>query len=239
MQGGRPDVLRRAALKRACFAAIATLLVIGTTAMSRSLGVTSATSLPRGPVVDWSLEAQRAIVPPPAGNGNKFPGEAAVYMAIVHAAMYDAAVAVRGGYRPYAIARRISTPTSSAAAISTAAHDVLVALLPTQRGDLDRRHAEYVSKLPADAAKANGIAVGEHIAAGIVALRVNDGRNANPEYVQPSAVMTRPLQMTRSTPLCSSGLRRTGNLAFSASYIGQLRDAIDIVRILHAAQRWP
>jgi hypothetical protein len=36
-------------------------------------------------------------VPPPGGNGNKFPGEAAVYMAIVHVAMYDAAVAVQGG----------------------------------------------------------------------------------------------------------------------------------------------
>ena len=32
------------------------------------------------------------------------------------------------------------------------------------------------------------------------------------------------LQMTRSTPLCSSGLRRTGILAFYASYIGNLRD---------------
>ena len=171
-------------MKRAFFAAIATLLAIGTTATFRGLGVTPVTSLPRGPVVDWSLEAQRAIVPPPAGNGNKFPGEAAVYMAIVHVAMYDAAVAVQGGYRPYAIAHRTSTPTSPAAAIATAAHGVLVGLLPTQRGDFDRRYAEYVSKLPADAAKANGIAVGEHIAAGIIALRVNDGRNADPEYVQ-------------------------------------------------------
>jgi hypothetical protein len=98
--------------------------------------------------------------------------------------MYDAAVAVQGGYRPYAIAHRTSAPTSPAAAIATAAHGVLVALLPTQRGDLDRRYAEYVSKLPPDAAKANGIAVGDHIADGIIALRVNDGRNADPEYIQ-------------------------------------------------------
>ncbi len=34
--------------------------------------------------------------------GNKFPGEAAVYMGIVHVAIYDAAVAIEGGYRPYA-----------------------------------------------------------------------------------------------------------------------------------------
>jgi hypothetical protein len=66
-------------MKRASFAAITTLLAIGTTATALGLGVTLVTSLPRGPVVDWSLEAQRAIVPPPAGVGNKFPGEAAVY----------------------------------------------------------------------------------------------------------------------------------------------------------------
>ena len=123
-------------------------------------------------------------MPPPAGVGNKFPGEAAVYMGIVHVAMYDAAVAIQGGYRPYAISLTARADTSPAAAIAAAAHGVLVALLPTQRGDLDKRYAEYVSKLPADAAKANGIAVGEHVAAGIVALRADDGRNADPKYVQ-------------------------------------------------------
>jgi hypothetical protein len=171
-------------MKRAFFVAIAALLAIGTNATGRGVGATPVTSLPRGPVVDWSLETQRAIVAPPAGNGDKFPGEAAVYMAIVHVAMYDAAVAVEGGYRPYAIAHGTSAPTSPAAAIATAAHGVLVALLPTQRGELDRRYAEYVSTLPADAAKANGIAVGGHIADGIMALRVNDGRNADSEYTQ-------------------------------------------------------
>ena len=60
------------------------------------------------PVADWSQEARRAIVPAgPNGvfgsenYGNKFPGEAAVYMGIVHAAIYDAALAVEGGgYEP-------------------------------------------------------------------------------------------------------------------------------------------
>jgi hypothetical protein len=146
--------------------------------------MTSVVFLPPTPVVHWSLEAQRALVPPPAGNGDKFPGEAAVYMGIVHLALHDAAVAIHGGYRPYAIAVTAAADTSAAAAIATAAHGVLVALLPTQRGDLDNRYAEYVSKLPDNAAKTNGIAIGERVAAGIVALRANDGRNADPEYVQ-------------------------------------------------------
>jgi hypothetical protein len=60
------------------------------------------------PVIDWSNEARRAIVPAgPGGSfgtenfGNKFPGEAAVYMGIVHAGIYDAAEAIEGGYQPF------------------------------------------------------------------------------------------------------------------------------------------
>jgi hypothetical protein len=106
-------------------------------------------------------------------------------MGIVHAAMYDAAVAIQGGYRPYALSLTAPTDTSPAAAVAAAGHGVLVALLPTQRGDLDKRYAEYISRLPADTAKANGIALGEQIAAAIVALRADDGREADPKYVQP------------------------------------------------------
>jgi hypothetical protein len=167
------------------FAVIVTLLAIGTTAAVQGLRVISVPSLPAAPLAYWSLESQRAIVPPPSGSGNKFPGEAAVYMGIVHVALYDVAVAIQGGgYRPYAIAVTAPADTSAAAAIATAAHRVLVALLPTQRGDLDNRYAEYLARLPDDAARTNGIVVGEHVAAGIVALRTNDGRAADPEYVQ-------------------------------------------------------
>ncbi len=48
---------------------------------------------PERAVEDWSLIAQNAIV----AVGKRFPGEAAVYMGIVHAAIYDAVVAVEGG----------------------------------------------------------------------------------------------------------------------------------------------
>ena len=61
---------------------------------------TNAADLGAAPVIDWSTEARRAIVPPSAGAenyGNKGPGEAAVYMGILHAAIYDAAVAIEGG----------------------------------------------------------------------------------------------------------------------------------------------
>src|ERR1700747_2664366 len=104
------------------------LLIAVTLVIGRAL-VVHAADLSATPVISWRTEARRAIVPPSAGPenyGNKFPGEAAVYMGIVHAAIYDAAVAIEGGYHPYAIALTAAQDTSSAAAIATAAHHTLV-----------------------------------------------------------------------------------------------------------------
>ena len=149
-----------------------------------------ANNLTSAPVIDWSNEARRAIVPATAGSenyGNKFPGEAAVYMGIVHVAIYDAAVAIEGGYQPYAIALIAPANTSSAAAISTAAHHTLVGLQPqlgltsAQQAILDGDYNTYLSAITDDdTAKANGIAIGEQVAAAVLALRVNDGREKNP-----------------------------------------------------------
>src|SRR5260370_11954897 len=72
---------------------IAVTLVIGRASAGH------ATDLSATPVIDWSNEARRAIVPPSAGPenyGNKFPGEAALYTGIVHVAIYDSAVASQG-----------------------------------------------------------------------------------------------------------------------------------------------
>ncbi|HYU54250.1 MAG TPA: vanadium-dependent haloperoxidase [Gemmatimonadaceae bacterium] len=148
-----------------------------------------AAGLAATPVIDWSNEARRAIVPPSAGAenyGNKFPGEAALYMGIVHAAMYDAAVAIEGGYEPYAIALVAPPDTSSAAAIATAAHHTLIGLqpplglTPAQQAILDGDYANYLAAIPDGTAKTNGIAIGEQVAAAVVALRANDGRERNP-----------------------------------------------------------
>jgi hypothetical protein len=171
---------------RALLAGGSILLAIGVTAC-RVAGQTSATVVPASatPVVDWSLEAQRAIVPPPGGVGDKFPGEAAVYMGIVLAAMYDAAVAIHGGYRPYAVALTAPAETAPAAAIAAAAHGILVGLLPTQAADVGHRYAEYLSRLPNNVAKRNGVAVGEQVATAILAMRADDGRTAEIQHVPP------------------------------------------------------
>jgi hypothetical protein len=161
-------------------------------------------SLSAAPVSYWSREAQRAIVPPgPNGlfgaenYGNKFPGEAAVYLGIVHAAIYDAAVAIEGGYRPYAIDVTASPDASPAAAIATAAHHVLIGLQPAlglrpeQQAALDQRYADYLATI-SDGSVTDGIAVGEQVAEANLALREDDGRESNPVFGQPPFVPPPP-----------------------------------------------
>lgn len=171
-------------MKRTVIAVGSMLLALGAAAF-RAADLASAQVLPASltPVADWSREAQRAIVPPPAGVGDKFPGEAAVYMGIVHAAMYDVAVAIDGGYRPYATVLKAPGEISPAAAIAAAAHDVLVGLLPLQVADLDSRYAQYLSKVPNTVAKTNGVALGERVAAAILAMRASDRSTADIQYV--------------------------------------------------------
>ena len=157
------------------------------------------------PVAYWSTEARCAIVPPTAGPenfGNKFPGEAAVYMGIVHVAIYDAAVAIEGGYRPFLPTPRAPAHTSPAAAIAAAAHDTLVGLQPAlglnagQQAILDSDYAAYLAAIPDGTAKTNGLAVGQQIAAAAIAWRQ---RRPGP---QPHRCRPRPTR-TRSRGLAA------------------------------------
>ncbi|MFL5860996.1 MAG: vanadium-dependent haloperoxidase [Solirubrobacteraceae bacterium] len=141
------------------------------------------------PVAYWSTETRCAIVPPAAGPenfGNKFPGEAALYMGIVHIAIYDAAVAIDGGYRPFLPTPAAPANTSPAAAIAAAAHDTLEGLQPAlglkagQQAILDSDYAAYLAGIPDGSAKTNGLVVGRQAAAAVIAWRTNDGRDANP-----------------------------------------------------------
>jgi hypothetical protein len=141
------------------------------------------------PVAFWSTEARCAIVPAGPGGifgsenfGNKFPGEAAVYMGIVHVAIYDAAVAIDGGYRPYAFTGTAPPNTSPAAAIAAAAHDTLTGLQPqlgASQTNLDGDYAAYLGAIPDGTAKDNGIALGGQVAQAVLARRANDGRGCS------------------------------------------------------------
>jgi hypothetical protein len=141
------------------------------------------------PVAFWSTEARCAIVPAGPGGifgaenfGNKFPGEAAVYMGIVHVAIYDAAVAIEGGYRPFAPTPAAPADASPRAAIATAAYATLTGLQPQLGGSqaiLDADYAAYMAGIPDGAPKEHGIAVGSGAAQAVLATRTNDGRGCS------------------------------------------------------------
>ncbi len=141
------------------------------------------------PVAFWSTEARCAIVPAGPGGifgsenfGNKFPGEAAVFMGIVHVAIYDAAVAIEGRYQPYAATPTAPAHASPEAAIATAAYDTLTGLQPQLGADqtiLDGDHAAYMAAIPDGPSKSRGITVGAKVARAVLALRANDGRGCS------------------------------------------------------------
>jgi hypothetical protein len=173
---------------------VAALVVVGSTLAAvgrepiRPATSPPAAAHPATAVVAWSNEARRAIVPAgpggvfgPENYGDKFPGEAAVYMGIAHAAIYDAVIAIHGGYRPYAAAITAPPGTSVEAAVATAAHRVLTGILgPKQAAILTARYDAFMATIANGHSIANGVAIGEQVAAAVLALRADDGRDANP-----------------------------------------------------------
>ncbi|HKU55437.1 MAG TPA: hypothetical protein VJP41_00250 [Gaiellaceae bacterium] len=153
-----------------------------TTQCARAANYPAATT----PIAFWSTEARCAIVPAGPGGifgienfGNKFPGEAAVYMGIVHVAIYDAAVAIDGGYKPFLPTDAAPANTSPEAAIATAAYNTLSGLQPQLGADqtiLDNDYTAYMAAMPDGTAKSNGIIVGRQVADSVVNWRTNDGR---------------------------------------------------------------
>lgn len=126
----------------------------------------------------WNQIATDAIVV----TGANAPASSGVLMAIVQLAVYDAVVAIAGGFQPYATSIAAPDGASVDAAVAQSAHDVLVDLLPAQTAALDAHLANTLATIPAGVAKADGIWVGRQAAAGIVANRAGDGRFASVPY---------------------------------------------------------
>lgn len=96
-------------------------------------------------------------------------------MAIVHIAMFDSINAVEHRYASFTGVEPNQTPLSLKAAVAQSAHDTLVALFPSQTSAFNQRLAEDLAQVPDGAQKANGIELGQRVAAAVIALRANDG----------------------------------------------------------------
>jgi hypothetical protein len=128
-------------------------------------------------VTDWASIIQPAVLNN-APNGARSPATAEILHATIQLAIYDAAMAVEGGYAPFAA--NLSAPAGAdvRAAVATAAYQTARArVAASQFSYLDAQYAAYMATIPNSQAKTDGTAVGEASAAAMLALRANDGYN--------------------------------------------------------------
>jgi membrane-associated phospholipid phosphatase len=94
--------------------------------------------------------------------------------AIMHAAIHDAVNGVELRYQPYTAS--LSSPGASIeAAVAAAAHDVLVALSPSQQVTVEIAYSAALLAVPDGPAKNAGISLGQQSAAANLARRAGDG----------------------------------------------------------------
>jgi hypothetical protein len=116
--------------------------------------------------------------PPGLGQG---PPLAAVHLAMVHGAIYDAVNAIDGRRQPYLSGLSASSGASKAVAVAQAAHDVLIGITPATntavRTRIDDMLAASLASIDVSAqARADGIQIGADAAAAMLAARAGDGR---------------------------------------------------------------
>lgn len=176
------------------------VLIAGTGAWSSAAGAAPAftgpgaapsavSGAPGTVALQWNLIAQNTLQPQtpmsPMGSttmamsGTLSMPKAFVILSYAHAAMYNAVVAIEGGYQPYMVATTAPAGASAPAAAAAAVHAVLVKFVPTQQEMLDMElwnTLKAVGSTYGDRAK--GTAVGRAAAAAILALRADDGLGA-------------------------------------------------------------
>ena len=124
-------------------------------------------------VTDWA-----AIVQPSIHNAAapRSAGTSEILHTMVVLAMYDAVMAIEGGYQPYALQADPAPGADVRAAVATAAYLTARArIAPSQYAYLDQQYAAYLAAIPDGAAKTAGVEVGEAAAAAILARRAGDG----------------------------------------------------------------
>jgi PAP2 superfamily len=153
------------------------------------ISVLAIPALAQNAVVDWNNNAVSTIVKTVNSGGiTPTAGMTGIYLAYVNLAIFDTLNAIHPGFQAYGGIQPYAAPDSSeAAAVATAAHDVLVNYFPGASASLDATYASYLGSLSDSAeAKNDGIAVGRAVAAALIAQRMGDGVNGACAYVQGS-----------------------------------------------------
>ena len=156
------------------------ILLAGTTAAvlaAANLAPAMALAMkPVSQVVQWNRTLLVIVRTPGAQPATIHPTRS---FAVMHAAIYDAVNAIDGTHKPYLVRLSASHFASQEAAAAAAAHEVLVQLYPNFQPTLDAQFQQALTQLP-NVGKAEGISIGDTVADRILALRSNDGSNAQP-----------------------------------------------------------
>lgn len=153
-------------------------------------------------ILEWNGVAQRVTI----SVAKQFQTQSMIHIAMAQAAVYDAVGAIIGGYRPYALRVERQPGASVDAAVASAAHGVLAHYFPNQRQALDADLTRSLAAVPDSDAKEAGRAIGRAAAANILALRRDDGLDADIGFkVPPASVGTwqPPAGTTPQTPWVS------------------------------------
>ena len=124
-------------------------------------------------VTDWNDKAvafavSRDMGPPPAER----------IMAMTHLAMFDAVNSIERKYRPYLVQLTVTPTASKEAAAAAAAGTVLAGVDPRGPAEMKAALEAYLAAIPDSADKAEGIKLGEAVAAKFLEARANDGAKA-------------------------------------------------------------
>jgi len=142
-------------------------LLVLTTALS--IGSTADADV----VTEWNTAALNAI-----RAGRTPPPKASRALAILHASIYDAVNGISRTHEAYLVQSAVPASASKEAAVSAAAHEVLVTLFPTNAPSFDEFHATILAAIANGPQKSSGIAWGESVARQILASRANDSSEA-------------------------------------------------------------
>jgi hypothetical protein len=102
------------------------------------------------------------------------PGYASRALAMQSIAMFDVLQAI-DDHPGFLVSLDAPIDISDQAAVSAAAHEILVELFPDFRQDLDRAFARRLAEIEDGVAEDQGVAFGEQVAQAVIAARADDG----------------------------------------------------------------
>jgi len=131
-------------------------------------------------VLIWNQHAYDELI----GMAGQAPPVAALHLAIVHGAIYDAVNAIDGGFEPYLASPPAQPWYSEDAAAAAAGREVLVWLLPGRMTQLDAYLEASLASIPDGQSEEGGKAVGVAAGQAMISARTDDGRFGDTSFTE-------------------------------------------------------